>query len=93
MRFNDVEDLPFPAINPYLSSDDLDNLVAEYASKVLALNPAAVHIMGEMTFTHRLVNVLKTKGILCLASTTERIATVENGVKISQFKFIQFRNY
>ena len=86
-------DLPFPVISPTFSSTDLDLLVHQFEQTIMGMNPAAVHIMGEMTFTFRLVNVLKAKSIRCLASTTERIATVENGVKTSQFKFIQFRNY
>lgn len=91
--FPKILDIPFPTISPALTLEEMDKLIDEYARKVLALNPAAVHVMGEMTFTFRLVNVLKAQGILCLASTTERIATVENGVKTSQFKFVQFRSY
>ena len=93
VRFERVEDLPFPSVNPYMSSSELDVLVEEYAQKVRSLNPAAVHVMGEMTFTFRLVSMLKVKGILCLASTTERVASVEDNVKTSHFKFVQFRSY
>ena len=52
-----------------------------------------VHIMGEMTFTFAMVNALHKKGITCIASTTERISSEENGVKTSEFKFVQFRKY
>lgn len=55
--------------------------------------PAAIHITGEMTFTFNLVHLLKEAGIPCIASTTERIVTEENGKKIVQFQFIQSREY
>ena len=53
----------------------------------------AVHIMGEMNFTYALVNKLKANGIKCVASTTKRETVEENGVKISKFNFVRFREY
>ena len=53
-----------------------------------------VHVMGEMTFTYNMVNALKNVGITCLASTTERLVTMtSDGKKVSDFKFVQFREY
>ena len=93
LDYQRVTDLPFPNVRPDLSSEELDALVEEYIEKIFALNPAAVHIMGEMNFTFRTVSQLEAKGILCLASTTERITTIENNVRTSHFKFVQFRIY
>jgi hypothetical protein len=53
----------------------------------------AVHIMGEMTFTFRLITVLKKAGIFCIAATTKRNVVQEGNAKISYFEFIQFREY
>ena len=53
-----------------------------------------VHVMGEMTFTYNLVTALKEVGIVCLASTTERLVKMmPDGKKVSEFKFVQFREY
>jgi hypothetical protein len=49
--------------------------------------------MGEMTFTFTLVKKLKQAGIPCLASTMERLVKEEDGKKIVEFKFVQFREY
>jgi len=49
--------------------------------------------MGEMTFSFRLVQKLKSAGILCIASTTERITEQIGDTKTSRFEFIQFRPY
>jgi hypothetical protein len=91
--YGEVKDLPFPQISPSLDSVGLDLLVEDYEHQVRKFDPIAVHIMGEMTFTFRLVTLLKSQGILCIASTTQRIASEENGIKISKFEFVQFRSY
>jgi hypothetical protein len=93
-QYGEIVDLSFPQIDPRLTSDQVERLVEEYIIKIRKIDPSAVHIMGEMTFTFRLVNKLKEIGIPCIASTTERKVTEDdNGNKTSQFKFVQFRSY
>lgn len=89
-----IEDLAFPQIPPEMNAFDLDLLVEKYVVKIKNINPIAVHIMGELVFTYRLVKRLKEIGYLCIASTTERnVADDGNGNKTSTFKFVQFREY
>ena len=92
--FQQILDLPFPPIPPNINSDELDLLVDEYEKKVTREGPTAIHIMGELSFTHRLVNRLNGLGYRCIVSTTERIVTTDGtGNKTSTFKFVQFRDY
>jgi len=49
--------------------------------------------MGEMTLTYCIVRMLKEKGIRCIASTSERKALSENGLRLSEFSFVRFREY
>lgn len=91
--YDQITDLPFPSIPPDYSSNELDALVEQFAVEVLVRSPAAVHIMGEMTFTYRLVYRLKAHGIPCIASTTSRTTEEKDGVKLSKFVFVQFRAY
>lgn len=91
--YQNVIDLPFPQIAPSLTSAQLDELVGNYFQKVTELHPNAVHIMGEMTFTFRLVQMLKAFGIPCIASTTERVTEQVGEMKTSKFQFVQFRAY
>lgn len=53
-----------------------------------------VMVMGEMCYTHYLVNLLQKEGYTVICSTTER-NTVENedGTKIVKFEFCKFRTY
>lgn len=88
-----VKDLPFPNVDPDMSAEDMDALVQDYLGQVLALAPAAVHLMGEMTFTFALVQKLKAAGIPCVASTSKRLVEERDGKKVVQFEFVQFRPY
>lgn len=97
---SDVEivDIPFPQIDPNIGSNQIHELVNEYVSKIadytLKYVNCIVHVMGEMTFTYNIVKELMNNGIVCVASTTDRIVEEdENGVKKSIFKFNQFRKY
>lgn len=94
VQYDSVQDLPFPSIDPKASVDQIEHLAQKFEMKIRQIRPTAVHIMGEMTFTYKLVNRLKAAGITCIASTTQRTSKEDiNGIKISSFKFLQFREY
>lgn len=94
-----IVDLDFPNIEPDSEWYDIDGLILNYLAKVEDLtgdNPknAVIHVMGEMTFTYRLVNALKSLGYRCVASTTKRIVEESpDGIKTSKFEFCKFREY
>ena len=89
-----VIDMPFPQVAPDGDEAYIESLANEYLDEILKMdNVEAVHIMGEMNFTYSLVNKLKAHNIKCVASTTKRETVEENGVKVSKFKFVKFRNY
>lgn len=95
-QYGDIVDLSFPIIEPIFTKEDIMFLVKECTATILGLmeGNTVVHVMGEMTFTYNIVNALKEKGIMCLASTTERnTVMMPDGKKISEFKFVQFREY
>ena len=95
--YGEIIDLPFPQVDPHGDENYIVLLADEYCLKVKSVSkgqPTVVHLMGEMTFTYAIVSRLKTKGITCVASTTERmIKMMPDGKKVSEFKFVQFREY
>ncbi len=94
--YGEIIDIPFPDIAPDDCSEGIEALVEEYVNKILdrpEFPGVIVHVMGEMTFTYQLVSRLKDLGVECVASTTERVVTEEGGKKISEFRFVQFREY
>lgn len=93
-KYGTIKDLAFPQINPEWNTDQVRQLAEKYETKIRELNPAAVHIMGELTFTFILVNKLTAIGIHCIASTTNRTVTnEENGMKTTVFEFVRFRDF
>jgi hypothetical protein len=92
-KYVEVKDIPFPFISPHLSENEITDLSQNYVNNILKRKPKAVHIMGEMNFIYKCINLLKMYGITCLASTTERDVIEEDGNKFSTFKFVQFREY
>lgn len=93
-KFGEIIDMEFPLIVPQANLEHVKSLAQSYANKIIDLKPRVVHIMGEMTFTYNLVNLLKESNIMCVASTTQRSTSeLGNQVKQSKFEFVQFRSY
>ncbi|MFK7949468.1 MAG: CRISPR-associated protein [Saprospiraceae bacterium] len=99
-KYGNIQDVPFPHVQPTATSDDIKKLAADYVKQIRNLakveknKPFAVHIMGEMTLVFRIIKLLKRSKITCVASTTFR-DTIDNpdGSKTFKFEFIQFREY
>ena len=96
-QFSEVTDLPFPAVDPAGDEKYIQALVDDYIPQIQLLTKdssnVTVHIMGEMTFTFAMIDALQKIGIKCIASTTTRVAVVEDEVKTSEFQFVKFREY
>lgn len=93
-KYGSINDLGFPQIDPSWSEEEVVVLVEQYETKILEMNPQAVHVMGEMTFCFKLISNLKKQGIPCVASTTKRVVESEQGgTKTSVFQFVNFRSY
>ncbi len=91
--YQTIYDISFPSISPEISEDEIIHLAQNYARKIIKLQPSAVHIMGEMNFTHQCVSILKSYNIKCIASTSVRNSIEGNNSKTSIFEFVQFREY
>lgn len=98
-KYTQIIDLPFPLIPPEDSKYSINRKAESYKKKCVKILSAskdknnAVHIMGELTFTVAVVNLLKQNNIMCIASTTRRVAVQNDNSKTSYFKFVKFREY
>lgn len=94
-QYGEIVDVHFPNIEPSFTTSMVNSLADVTIETITALGKdIVVHVMGEMTFTYAVVSRLKALGITCLASTTERnTITTPDGKKISEFKFVKFREY
>ena len=94
--YGGVTDLPFPAIDPTWTKQEIQTLAEQYVATILGMSPVpeAVHLMGELTFSFALVKLLKARGITCVASTARRqVVEKAPGHKEAIFEFVQFRAY
>ncbi|WP_417146408.1 TIGR02221 family CRISPR-associated protein [Porphyromonas sp.] len=96
--YGEVVDMPFPVIDPGATTEEIHRLAEEYADRItssyLGRDLMTVHLMGEMTFTFRLVTLLHARGVRCVASTTQRkTSELEGSKKESIFEFQAFREY
>ena len=96
-QFGEIVDLPFPQIAPDATKADIAHIAQDYLTRVQQIgqpNDTAIHIMGEMTLTFALVQMLKDAGYRCYASTTVReVYESEPGKKTVIFQFVSFREY
>lgn len=88
-----IVDVPFPAVDPFASKEEIDEKGRIYAERIAAMRPAAVMCQGEFTLSCRVIHLLQEQGIRVLAACTERDVKEEDGKKISRFVFAQFREY
>ena len=97
-QYGEIQDMPFPAIDPRSDEGEVHKLAEAAAEKIINLSPAAVLCQGEFTYTFKLVELLKNAGITVLSACSERVATerVEKDGSIrreSSFRFVRFRRY
>lgn len=92
-QYGEIKDIPFPSVSPTLSAEQTKALAQQYINEIISLQPTCTMIQGEFTFVHYVVNKLKEHNIKCVAACTERIVKEEGNKKISEFSFVQFREY
>lgn len=97
--FCSITDIEFPIVDPEGDEAYIKNLCEKYADLIrrkLSLSKDAgnaVHVMGEFTFAFKLVALLKSEGIKCVASTSKRNSVLTDEGKLSSFNFVRFREY
>ena len=96
--YGDVVDLPFPAVDPHASPEELRRLVREYGRRIMALHPDTVLAAGEFTFLFMLVDLLLRNRIpvICTCSgrmTRETKNPDGSNSKEVLFVFEGFREY
>ena len=96
--YGNIVDIPFPQIDPKADSYGIDGLVSKYLGIILENEAAAVMLQGEFVFTYRLVRALKERGIKVLSACSERrvverVDAEGKTQRVSEFEFVQFREY
>lgn len=89
-----IYDIPFPVVPPEANSNIIAKMADEILLLIYELQVTVIHVMGEHTLNHALVERFKKSGYRTIASTTHRVSEVlPDGSKISKFEFVRFRDY
>ena len=91
--FGTVLDIPFPALAPNLTAEQIVALGDTFVTDIISHHPAAVLCQGEFTLAFYVASKLKKQGITVLAACSERDTIMVGNEKRSIFKFVQFREY
>ena len=97
-RYGEILDLPFPAIEPEWTSDEVNKLAEEYVDHILSMDAEpTVLCQGEFTFSYSVIHALLEKGVKVLAACsrreTEEVQDGEKTRKTAVFRFVRFREY
>ncbi|MEI7812940.1 MAG: hypothetical protein WCJ01_11050 [Ignavibacteria bacterium] len=99
-QFGGISDIQFPEIDPEAATEQVRESAGKYLLLIESLLSRAggqinaVHLMGEFNFSYILINMLREKGILSVASTSKReVVEQSDGTEIIRFNFVRFRNY
>lgn len=92
-KYGKITDIPFPAVDPWLSEEEIDGMAASCVKRIMHEEPCAVLCQGEYTLCFKVVEKLKSEGVTVLSACSER-RVIENGNrKTSVFEFVKFRKY
>ena len=102
-QYGEIKDIPFPDIDPTLGKQEVFDMAADYFLKISHIHADlpeaekenfAIHVQGEHTFVHNLIEHVEILNFTCVASTTRRIKKdLGNGQSHQQFEFVRFREY
>lgn len=92
-KYGKVVSIPFPSVPSEYTEQDIKCLAERSVTEILKYEPAAVLCQGEFTLTYHVVKLLKEYGIRVMAACSDRIVIEKNGMKLSKFDFVQFREY
>ena len=93
IQFGSVQDMDFPVVPPRATTDEVQQLAENCYMAIRKVDPYAVHITGEATLTHALVNKLQEAGYPCYVSTTFKNSEIKRVAKKDEFRFVAFRRY
>ncbi|MGM9580864.1 MAG: CRISPR-associated protein [Anaerovibrio sp.] len=97
-QYGRVIDVDFPAVEAGWDEAAVDSLARETAGRILAMQPSAVLVQGEFTYSYALIGYLLKAGADVLAACSERCTECfvnerQETIRRSVYKFVRFRSY
>lgn len=91
--YGKVIDIPFPAVDPGATREEIIELASGYIDEIMKHHPIAVLCQGEFTLCYSVISGLKAHGVVVLAACSRRLVVETEEGKIVRFVFEGFREY
>ena len=91
--YGQIVDLPFPPVPGDAGDQRIKKMAEESIAEIMAYQPAAVMCQGEFTLSYAVTRRLLEEGVIVLAACSERDSVIQDGKRITEFKFTKFRKY
>ena len=92
-----IIDVAFPQVSGTADEEEVRRIAVSFVEMICTHRPAAVMCQGEFGLTYQVVALLKERGIKTVYSCAERrtieIKTNTGTEKLSEFRFVRFREY
>lgn len=92
-KFGKIIDMPFPAVDPGMTKDEVCHLAQQKAKEICELKPSVVLAAGEFTLCFGVVSLLQKQGVQVVSACSERMTYQSGNEKTSVFEFMGFREY
>lgn len=99
-EYGDIIDIPFPAVDPLATKEEISVLAEKSVQDILEQHPTVVMAQGEFTLTFVVVKKLQQKGVKCVVACTRRRTDEEvqqlaaaGLTREGMFAFMGFREY
>ncbi len=92
-KYGRIIDIPFPAVEPETDEAEISALAGEFVSRIIKVSPGAVMVQGEFTLAFAVVEMLRARGIKCLAACSKRLVKECGDEKTVRFEFVRYREY
>lgn len=93
LKYGDIIDLPFPNVDPAATENEVLQLGQEMVEKIVSYKPSCVLAQGEFSLCFYVINQLLKQNIKVVTACSERNTVEKDGLKISKFAFVKYREY
>lgn len=96
--YGEIRNMAFPEVSPMATTQEIADMAARCAGKIIEMNPECVMCQGEFSLTVATIHRLQNSGIRCVCACSERKVIEEQATdgttqRTSVFEFCQFREY
>ncbi len=92
-EYGEIIDISFPEVSPEADEAEIGILARGFVEQIIRKSPTAVMVQGEFTLAFAVVEMLRAKGVKCLAACSKRLVQEHGDERTVRFEFVRYREY